>query len=87
MVAEVVNNTIFMEPQGKWNYGSARSGLSPKWINEQPVYSFRDRSIMLPERGSPASLAVDPSMVSGFLLGVAASLVADYLFFKKGRKR
>ena len=87
VVAEIVNNTIWLEAQGKWNYGSARSGLAPKWVNEVPVYSFRDRSVMLPEAGSPASLTIDPGLVSGFVLGVAASLVANYLYKPKGRKR
>ena len=63
------------------------AGLKGKWVNEMPVYSFRDRSVMLPEAGSPASLEVDPGLVSGFLLGVAASLVANYLYSGKRRKR
>ena len=84
----MVNNTIWLEPQGKWNYGSARSGLSPKWINEQPVYVFRDRSLALAERGSPAALTLEGnSLVTGFILGVVASYVADYLYDKSKRRR
>ena len=63
------------------------AALKGKWVNETPVYSFRDRSVMLPEVGSPASLEVDPGLVTGFLLGVAASLVANYLYSGKRRKR
>ena len=83
----MVNNTIFGEMQGYWMKGSTRHGLSPKWVNESPVYVFRDRSFPLVERGSPASLVVDPSLVTGFLLGVAASVVGNYLYTGKRRKR
>ena len=84
----MVNNTIWLEQQGKFMYGSRdMAALKGKWVNEQPVYVFRDRSLMLAERGSPASLVVDPSLVAGFLLGVAASYVADALYFKGRRKR
>ena len=82
-----MSDTIFGRMQGVWMKGSTQHGLGPKWINEVPVYSFRDRSVMLPEAGSPASLEVDPGLVSGFLLGVAASLVANYLYSGKRRKR
>lgn len=81
------SSTIYGHMQGVWMKGSTQHGLSPKWINEQPAYVFRDRSLALPERGSPASLVVDPSLVTGFLLGVAASYVADALYFKGRRER
>ena len=84
----MVFGTIWLEPQGKFNYGSRdMAALRGKWINESPAYVFRDRSLALPEAGSPASLAIDPSLVTGFLLGVAASVVANYLYSGKRRKR
>jgi len=84
-----MDGTIWLEPQGKWNYGSARSGLAPKWVNESPAYVFRDRSFGLTEAGSPASLEVEGgSFVKGLLIGVAGSLVANYLYdHRKGKRR
>ena len=57
-------------------------------MNEQPVYVFRDRSLALAERGSPAALTLEgSSLVTGFILGIAASYVADYLYDKSKKRR
>jgi hypothetical protein len=64
------------------------AGLKGKFVNEQPAYVFRDRSLMLPERGSPAALVIDQSsLVTGFILGVVASYAANILYDKGKRRR
>ena len=85
----MVQGTIFMEQTGKWQKGSRdMSALRGKWVNEQPVYVFRDRSLALAERGSPAALTLEgSSLVTGFILGIAASYVADYLYDKSKRRK
>ena len=82
------SSTIYGHMQGAWMKGSTQRGLSPKWINEEPVYVFRDRSLALPERGSPAALTLEGnSLVTGFILGVVASYVTDYLYDKSKRRK
>jgi hypothetical protein len=85
----LVEGTIWREQQGYWLKGSRdMAALRGKWMNEQPAYVFRDRSLMLPERGSPAALVIDQSsLVTGFLLGVVASYVAGYVYKPKRRRR
>jgi len=82
----MVQGTIFMEQTGRWMKGSRdMAALKGKFVNESPAYVFRDRSLALPEKGSPAALEVERgSLVTGFLLG----LVASYIYSKgKRRKR
>lgn len=81
------SDTIWGRMQGHWLQGSVQPGLSPKWINEKAVYVFRDRSLPVAEAGSPRALAYEQgSLVTGFLLGVAASYLANALYFKRRRR-